>query len=267
MNEASVGHQCPECVNEGKRGQRPARTAFGGSAAGQGFVVTKVLIGINVAVAVLSLVVGGLGSVAGGGLGGLLGSSTSVTEWGAVIGSATYGNPLVEHGIAHGEWWRLITAMFLHYGLIHLLSNMYVLWILGREVERYLGPARFTALYLLAGLGGNVAAYLFAAPNSESAGASTAVFGVMAAIFVILKRLNRSVAPILPAIVINLIITFAVAGISIPGHLGGLAIGAIVTAILVWAPKANRTTVQVAGCTVVLLILIGLSIYRTMALT
>jgi hypothetical protein len=97
MNEASVGHQCPECVSEGKRSQRPARTALGGRVAGPASagVATKILIGVNVAVALLSFLVGGLGSVAGGGLGGLLGSGTTLTEWGAVIGSAVYGNPAV----------------------------------------------------------------------------------------------------------------------------------------------------------------------------
>src|SRR5438128_2738807 len=68
MNEASVGHQCPECVAEGRRSQRPARTAFGGSVAGRDAVVTKTLVGINVVVALLSFVTGGIGSVAGGGL-------------------------------------------------------------------------------------------------------------------------------------------------------------------------------------------------------
>lgn len=269
MNEASVGHQCPECVSEGKRSQRPARTALGGRVAGRASagIATKILVGINVAVALISFLVGGLGSVAGGGLGGLLGSGTTLTEWGAVIGAAAYGNPAVEHGIAHGEWYRLITAMFLHYGLLHLAMNMYALWILGRDMERYLGPARFTVLYLLAGLGGNVAAYLFSAPNAATAGASTAVFGIMAAVFVVLKRLNQSVAPILPVIVINIVFTLVVSGISVAGHFGGLAIGAIVATILAYAPKANRTLVQTAGCALVLLILIGLVIYRTATLT
>jgi len=268
MNEAAVGHQCPECVAEGRRTQRPARTAFGGRVAGRGGgVATKTLIGINVAVALVSFLLGGAGSVAGGGLGGLLGNSTSLTNWGAVIGSAFYGNPAVEHGIAHGEWYRLITAMFLHYGLLHLLLNMYALWILGRDLERVLGTLRFTGLYLLAGLGGNVAAYLFSAPNSATAGASTAVFGLMAAIFVILRRLNQSVAPILPVIVINIVFTFAVASISVAGHLGGLAVGAIVATILAYAPKANRNLVQAVGCALVLLVLVALAIYRTAALT
>ena len=267
MNEASVGHQCPECVAEGKRTQRPARTAFGGSVAGRGGIATKALIGINVGVALVSFLLGGVGSVAGGGLGGLLGTSTSLTEWGAVIGSAVYGNPAVEHGIAHGEWYRLVTAMFLHYGLLHLALNMYALWILGRDLERVLGPLRFVGLYLLAGLGGNVAAYLFSAPNSATAGASTAVFGLMAAIFVILKRLNQSVAPILPVIVINIVFTFVIASISVAGHFGGLIVGAIVAAILAYAPRSHRNLVQGVGCAVVLLALLALAVYRTMALS
>jgi membrane associated rhomboid family serine protease len=267
MNEASVGHQCPECVAEGRRSQRPARTAFGGSVAGRGNVATKALISINVVVAIVSFLTGGIGSVAGGGMGGLLGSGTSLTEWGSVIGSAVYGNPAVEHGIAHGEWYRLITAMFLHYGLLHLGLNMYALWVLGRDLERVLGPLRFTALYLLAGLGGNVAAYLFSAPNAATAGASTAVFGLMAGIFVVLRRLKLSVAPILPIIVINIVFTFTVASISVAGHLGGLVVGAIVAAILAYAPRSSRNLVQAVGCAVVLVILIALAVYRTAALT
>jgi membrane associated rhomboid family serine protease len=267
MNEASVGHQCPECVAEGRRSQRPARTAFGGSVAGRAGVATKTLIGINVAVALVSFLMGGVGSIAGGGMGGLLGTSTTLTEWGAVIGNLTFGNPPIAHGIAHGEWYRLITAMFLHYGLLHLLMNMYALWILGRDLERVLGPLRFTGLYVLAGLGGNVAAYLFSAPYAATAGASTAVFGLMAAIFVILKRLNLSVTPILPVIVINVVFTFVVAGISIAGHLGGLAVGAVVAAILAYAPKNNRNLVQGVGCAAVLVLLLVLAVYRTATLS
>jgi membrane associated rhomboid family serine protease len=268
MNEASVGHQCPECVAQGRRTQRPARTAFGGSAAGRAGTVTKVLIGINVVVMLISILSGGVEAIAGGGLGGLLGGSTPLTEWGAVLGSAVYGpvGDVVPHGIAQGEWYRLFTAMFLHYGVLHLLFNMYALWILGRELERVLGPLRFVALYLLAGLGGNVAAYLFSAPNSMTAGASTAVFGLMAGIFVVLKRLNLSVAPILPIIVINVIFSFVVSNISVAGHLGGLATGAVVAAILAYAPQHRRNLVQGVGLAAVLVILLALVVYRTAAL-
>jgi membrane associated rhomboid family serine protease len=268
MNEASVGHQCPECVAQGKRTQRPVRTAFGGSVAGRAGTTTKVLIGVNVVVMLVSILSGGANAVAGGGLGGLLGGSTPLTEWGAVLGSAVYGpaGDVAVHGIAHGEWYRLFTAMFLHYGVLHLLLNMYALWILGRDIERALGPLRFAGLYLLAGLGGNVAAYLFSAPNSMTAGASTAVFGLMAGIFVLLKRLKLSVAPILPIIVINVVFTFVISNISVAGHLGGMAVGAVVATVLAYAPQKQRNLVQGLGCGAVLVILLALAVWRTLAL-
>jgi hypothetical protein len=161
MSEASVGHQCPECVTEGRRSQRPARTAFGGGAAGRQGNVTKVLIGLNLLLMVLSIASDrGGDSMAGGGIGGLLGGRTPLTDWGSVIGYASLVPFGPVHGIAAGEVYRLITAMFLHYGVIHLLMNMWALWVLGRSLEAVLGPLRFLALYLIAGLGGNVAAYV-----------------------------------------------------------------------------------------------------------
>ena len=89
----------------------------------------------------------------------------------------------------------------------------------------------------------------------------------MAAIFVILRRLNLSVAPILPVIVINVIFTFTIANISVAGHLGGLAVGGIVAAIMAYAPQDRRALFQGAGCAAVLVFLIGLAVYRTAALT
>jgi membrane associated rhomboid family serine protease len=257
MNEASVGHQCPECVADGRRSQRPVRTAFGGSTAGRGGVVTRTLVGINVLVMVLSIATGGLGAIGGGGWGGLLGGTTPLTDKLAV-----YGNPELVAADPL-QYYRLITAMFVHFGLLHLLVNMYALWILGRDLERALGPARFTAIYLLAGLGGNVAAYWFSAPGVPTAGASTAVFGLMSTIFVILRRLKLSVAPILPTIVINVIFTLTIANISVAGHLGGLIVGAVAAAVVAYAPSANRDRVQWIGLGVVLVILIGLALART----
>lgn len=267
MNAASVGHQCPECVSDGRRTQRPARTAFGGSAAGQAGVATRVLIGINVVVMLISVATGGMTAVAGGGWGGLLGQGTPLTEWGSVIGYAAYGlgDPTL-HGVAAGEWYRLVTAMFLHYGVLHLLMNMYALWIMGRELEAVLGRLRFVGLYLLAGLGGNVAAYLFSAPNAATAGASTAVFGLMAAVFVVLKRLRRDVTPIVPIIVINVIFTFAVANISVAGHLGGLVTGAAAAVVLAYAPRERRDLVQRIGCAAIFVLLLVLAMVRTASL-
>lgn len=263
MNEASVGHQCPECVAEGRKTQRSARTAFGGSVAGRVGTVTRWLIGINVAAMILSVVSGGMGALAGGGWGGLLGNQTPLTVRGGVIALISYGPGGDLHGVAAGEWWRLITAMFLHYGVLHLLMNMYALWILGRELEASLGRVRYIGLYLLAGLGGNVASYLFD-PQSISVGASTAVFGLMAAIFVILKRLNRSVAPIAPIIVINLVFTFVISNVSVAGHLGGLIVGALAAGVLAYAPKQRRTMFQAIGCGIIVAVLVGAVIVRTL---
>jgi membrane associated rhomboid family serine protease len=267
MRDAAVGHQCPECVAEGRRTQRPARTALGGGAAGRAGYVTKTLIGLNVAMAVIVAFVGGAESLAGGAWGGLLGGSTEVHTNFGMLGYASYFEGGPPHGVAAGEYYRLFTAMFLHYGILHLLLNMWALWVLGRTLEADLGPARFAVLYLLAGLGGNVAVYLFSAANLPSAGASTAVFGLFAAVFVIFRRLGRDTSAVVPIIVINLIFTFTARNISIAGHLGGLVTGGLVGAILAYAPRANRTVIQAVGCGLVFVSLLLLVIARTTTLT
>jgi len=267
MHEAAVGHQCPECVAEGRRSQRPARTAFGGSRAGHAGYATRTLIGINVLVLILSAIVGGPKAIAGaGGWFGLMGAGTAVTRWGEVLGYAPYVQGGEVHGIAAGEWYRLITAMFLHYGVLHLLLNMVLLWQLGRYLEAQLGPIRFSALYLLAGLGGNVAAYLFTAPNQPAAGASTAIFGLVIAMIVINRRLNLDISALIPLLVINLLFTFTVPNISIAGHLGGLVVGGLVAVVLAYAPRGRRAPVQAIGCVVVLVLLIVATLLRTQAL-
>ncbi|SBT49420.1 rhomboid family intramembrane serine protease [Micromonospora auratinigra] len=263
MRDASVGHQCPECVSEGRRTVRPARTAFGGGAAGRQGYVTKTLIALNVLMMLLSIASARSGTaIAGGGLGGLLGGSTPLTDWGSVLGRAILPDGSLG-GVAEGQWYRLVTAMFLHYGVVHLLLNMWALWVLGRTLEAVLGPLRFLALYLLAGLGGNVAVYLFSAPNRPSAGASTAIFGLFAAIFVIMRRLGRDTSSIVPILVINLIFTFTVPGISIAGHLGGLVVGALAALVLAYAPRGRRNLFQAAGTAVLAVALLGLILVRT----
>ncbi|MCG5463939.1 rhomboid family intramembrane serine protease [Micromonospora sp. NPDC053740] len=267
MRDASVGHQCPECVDEGRRSVRPARTAFGGGTAGRHGYVTKALIALNVLFLLVSIASarGGDAAVGGSGFGGLMGGSTPLTEWGAVLGRA-YLSDYTLGGIAEGQWYRLVTAMFLHYGVLHLLLNMWALWILGRSLEANLGRARFAALYLIAGLGGNVAAYLFSSPRAATVGASTAVFGLFAALIIIERRLGRDISRIIPILVINLVFTLAVPGISIPGHLGGLVVGALMALVLAYAPRGRRTLVQVTGGALILLILLALVLFRTAAL-
>ncbi len=271
MNEASVGFQCPECVADGRRSQRPARTAFGGSAAGEEGYVTKVLIAVNVIMALASIVsAGNVGQFLGN---GLFGGVTPLMEWGGVWGLEVWRDQAtgavaytVPAGVADGEFYRLFTAMFLHYGVLHLLLNMWALWIFGRALEAALGPARFLALYLLAGLGGNVAAYLFQ-PEALTAGASTAVYGLFGALFVVLKRLRRDTSSLIPIIVINVLFTFVAAGrVSVAGHLGGLLIGTLVALGLAYAPREKRTLLQLSAMGATLLILGALTVVQTIAL-
>jgi membrane associated rhomboid family serine protease len=270
MNDAAVGHQCPECVAEGRRTQRAVRTTFGGSMAGVNGYVTITLIVLNVLMMLASVATSGGRGLFGGGFGGLLGVGTPLTEWGAVKGlttcefAATGVRFTIPGGVAEGEYYRLVTSMFLHYGPLHLLMNMWALWILGRTLEGVLGPVRFLVLYFVAGLGGSVAAYLFT-PASPTAGASGAIFGLFAALFVVMRRLGRDTSSVLPVLVINIAISFA-PGISLAGHLGGLVTGAIIAVALAYAPRKTRNWV-VGGTVAALVLFIGtLVVIQTIAL-
>jgi membrane associated rhomboid family serine protease len=269
MREASVGHQCPECIREGRRSQRPVRGAFGGTNIGQRGYVTFTLIAINILMLVGAAISARSGDAfaGGSGWGGALGADTPLHRWGSVLGQAIYGNPPELHGIAEGELYRLFTGMFLQFGLLHLLLNMWALWVLGRTLESVLGPARFLALYLVAGLGGNVAAYLFSPSNAQTAGASGAIFGLFAALFIVLRRMGRDTSSVVPILVINLVFTFTVSNISIAAHLGGLVVGALVAVGIAYAPKARRLLFQSGTIVAVLIVLAVLTAVRTSALT
>ncbi len=263
LNEAPVGFQCPECVAEGRRSARPTRTVFGGSTIGVHGYVTKALVGINVAVLILSTALAGGRGLFGGGLGGLLGGATQLTQDGAVQGVDVYrssSGQIVEvpAGIADGQYYRLLTSMFLHYGVIHLALNMWALWVLGRELEARLGPLRFTVLYLVAGLGGSVACYVFA-PAAQAAGASGAIYGLFAALFIVFRRLQRDTSAIITVLVLNLVLSFSVPGISISAHLGGLVTGAILGVALAYPPKKIRNMV-LAGTVAALLLLMTVAV-------
>lgn len=288
MNDAVVGHHCPDCVAEARRHQPRARTAFGGTLAGQHGHVTKALIGLNIAVAVLVIIIGGTQAAAGGGWGGLLGGTTDVHLWGGVqVGPDIYVQVVPEGllasccgGIVDGEYYRLLTSMFLHYGIFHLLLNMYALWIVGGVLEPLLGRARFLALYLISGIGGGVATYLFSQAlvidrqtgmitesGTVSAGASGAVFGLFAAFYILMRRLGRDTSVITMILVINLVLTFVIPNISIWGHLGGMATGALISLGLAYAPRQRRNAVQAAAIAAVVIALAVATVVRTLMLT
>jgi membrane associated rhomboid family serine protease len=256
MRTAAVGFQCPECVAEGRRTVPRARTAFGGSQAGQHGYVTIGLIGTNVLVALVSIAMAGAGALSGG----LIGGVTPLDVYGAVIGLASYHGQLI--GVATGEYWRLFTAMFLHFGFLHLAVNMWALWILGRHLERALGPARYLALYLIAGLGGSVAAYLVS-PNTFTAGASGAIFGLFAALFVVNRKLGLDNSGVIGLILINLSLGLFIPNISMAGHVGGLITGGLVALGFAYAPRAQRTQVQVATVVAVVVLLLVLTVTGT----
>ncbi|GGK32632.1 rhomboid family intramembrane serine protease [Pilimelia terevasa] len=249
MHAAAVGHQCPECVAQGRRTQRQGRTAFGGGPAGQRGYVTKALLATNILVMLASVLSAGGGGLLGGGFAGLGGDVTPLMAWGGVFGRDDSPESIAAHlaGIYHGEYYRLVAAMFLHFGLLHLGLNMWALWAFGRYLEAALGPIRYLALYLLAGLGGNVAAYLFA-PGALTVGASGAVFGLFGALFIVLRRLGNDTSSVLTVLGINLLFTFAIPQISKAGHIGGLVVGALAALALAYAPRRHRTLIQAGAC-------------------
>lgn len=266
MTPAAVGHHCPECVAEGRRTSRVPRTVFGGHTDGEHGSVTKALIGINVGVWLLTILVAvATGEVSGGGIGRLIayGGITDLVRWGAAVPAEVFTDGSLHGGIADGQLWRLLTAGFFHFGILHIALNMYGLWILGQHCEALLGRWRFLALYLLSGVGGATAEFLFGDPGRYAAGASGSIFGLMAALFFFFKAMDFDVRAITTLLLLNLGLGFFIANVSVLGHIGGLITGGLIGACFAFAPRGpSRTAVQVAGVSAVGLILVGLIVIR-----
>ena len=266
MRSASVGFQCPDCVKQGNVGIRQAKAAYGGTAR-ENPEVTWVLLGLNVVMFLVTL-----GSAASVGLGSdvsalferlALTPSVHCSDY-DVSGVCT----AVADGVAQGQYYRLLTAMFLHFGVIHLALNMYCLFLIGPALERALGRLRFTALYLLSGLSGSALSYALGPDNQMAAGASGAVFGLFAAFYVLQRRRGEDASQILVTIGLNLVLSFALSFIDWRGHVGGLIGGGLVAAALVYAPTgAQRTVVQAAGACGVALLVVVVVAARTLQLT
>ena len=226
MTQASVGYHCPECLKA--HGQRSPTVA-----SLRNPIATKVLIGLNVGVYVLVAVAGGAQ-----GLWELPGSELAdrlvlIGGFGSPLGNGQYVQ-VPGLGVAEGEWWRLITGGFLHAGILHLGMNMLLLWILGGMLEPVLGRLRFVALYVASLLAGSMGVMLIE-PTAATVGASGAIFGLMGAA-VALQR-SRGINPwqsgLGGLILINVLITFGVPGISVGGHPGGL-VGGLVAGLAVF---------------------------------
>jgi membrane associated rhomboid family serine protease len=242
LREASVGYQCVDCVNEGRRAVRQHTTVAGATLRTQLLVVPVMV--------VLNLVVFAFTAAQAG---NLMDNDRSrlFDDW--VLWPFAV--------VAYDEPWRLVTSGFLHYGPIHIALNMVALWILGREIEPLLGRARFLAVYLLSLLGGSAAVFLFGSIDAGTAGASGAVWGIMGAMLVAVLRLKLNVQPVLGVIAINVFISF-LPGISLLGHLGGFAAGAAATAALVYAPAQGRNRFQVIGLSAVAVVVVAAIVVR-----
>lgn len=245
MRDASVGFQCPECVKEGARTVRAVKTVAGGRPSANPGIVTKVLLGINVLAYLAQQ------------------NNPNITyRFGGFGGPNRFPyDPATLHGTATGEYYRLITEAFLHVSVLHIAFNMYLLYILGLQLEHALGRLRFAGVYLISALGGSVLSYLL---GQDGIGASGAVFGLFSATFIVAKRLRMDTSQIMFLIAFNLVFSFAVKGIGYWAHIGGLVTGAAVTAVLVFAPHGpRRNLLQGAGLVGITAVLAVLALVRT----
>jgi membrane associated rhomboid family serine protease len=234
MTPAPVGLRCPEHSGKPQGIQKvtaAATRATTGIGARRTNTLTLILIGINVAVYAVELAMGGT----------IDGVNNWIYNHGVLFANGTYqhgqvltgpvnaaippGLPVA--GVAHGEWWRLFTSPFLHYGPFHLGLNMLSLYFAGSILEQVVGRWRYLLIYLVSGLAGSAGA-LYLSPNEPTAGASGAIFGVLGALLVLERqRVIHSGGQILMWILLNLFLTFTISGISIGGHIGGLLAGVV----------------------------------------
>ena len=142
--------------------------------------------------------------------------------------------------VANGQWWLLITAGFLHGSIFHLLFNVYILWVIGSQLESIVGKINFVIIYFVSLLGGSFASYLFSPFGSYSIGASGAIFGLMGAMLVVGRKRNLDISQITTLVAINVVIGFVLSGIDWRAHLGGLAAGAFITWVLLNATSLKE---------------------------
>lgn len=245
LRSAAVGQQCVECVRQGNRGSRQAVGRFGGTVSDTP-VVTYTLVALCAAMFIVEL------------------AYNNIIDYAAMVSLAPDPTIHAVIGVAVGDWYRLLTSAFLHelpgsgLGLAHIIFNMWALIVVGPPLERALGRVRFIAVYVVSALAGSVLFYLLGQINIPAFGASGAIFGLFGAWFVLAKRLRLDVRQIVILIVLNLSLPLVVHGIAWQAHVGGLIAGSALAAAYVYAPRANRTLVQVAATIGILaLIVIG----------
>ena len=239
---AAVGFQCVDCVRE-LAGPAP-KTAYGAVARPGGRpLVTMLLIAACAAVYAL--------------------------QW-AVPGSFVYQEFAYATLLTGVEPYRMLTAAFLHAEsfILHIVVNMYTLWIFGQALEPLLGRARFLAVYLLSAVGGSVGFFLLTPPDLGGVvGASGAVFGLFGAMFVVMRQRGGDSRQLLVLIGVNAVLGFVVPQIAWQAHLGGLVTGALATAAVAYAPRGRyRALVQYGGMAVVAVLLVVATLARVSSL-
>jgi membrane associated rhomboid family serine protease len=222
MTVTPVGMRCPECASQRTEVRRIGTGLRGGAAP-----ATYALIVINVAAFVAELVGGGAASFEGGG---------------KLIQNAGLNGPAV----ADGEVWRIVTAGFLHAGPLHIALNMFALFILGTLLEPAIGTPRFLAVYFVSLLAGSFGALLLD-PHETTVGASGAIFGLMSAAFIIARHrgLEQLASQIGFYVILNLVFTFGVPGISVGGHLGGLIGGGLAALLITYSERRARRPARI----------------------
>jgi membrane associated rhomboid family serine protease len=244
MTSTPVGMRCPECAQQ----RTTVRRGAGAFASAKTPYATYALIAINV-VAFIAELGGGGGATSG-----------QLVQDGGIQGPA----------IADGDWFRIITGGFLHAGPLHLLFNMYVLYVAGTLLEPGIGTPRFLAIYFISLLSGSFGALLLD-PNSLTVGASGAIFGLMAAVLVVARGrgMEELASQFGLFIVLNLVLTFAIPNISLGGHLGGLIGGGLAALLLVGverqAPARVGTAFEIGGLVLLLALAVAGSLLAASA--
>ena len=243
QSPAAVGVHCPECMKESRQStprSRPAVVTAVRRAGRSGSpVVTYAIMALCVLVFLAELATGLLGN-------------GSIVE--AVLGYSPRLTLIAP--------WQMVTTIFVHGGFLHILFNLFSLYVLGRQLEPMVGRARFAALFFLSGIGGSVAVLLLA-PDTFVVGASGAIFGLFAAYFVIARHLGANGTQLIVIIGINLALGFFLPNIAWQAHLGGLIVGALIGLIYVKTRSVRRRTAQyllLAGVVVLLVALVALGV-------
>lgn len=271
MRDAAVGFHCVGCVREASKGSRQNRALYGGERSADPRLTSYVLIGINAIV--------WLAITATGGNRSRLAELFALRPSGFCAPGDGYAydptHPICTApgardypGFADGAWWQLITSVFTHIEIWHIVMNMLALFVLGPALEGIVGRARFLAVYVVSGLASSVLVVWASFEYGSTVGASGAIFGLLGALLVVARKARMNSQWLVQNLVIGVVIT--VVGwrfISWQGHLGGLVGGAIAAVLIAYAPRAKRSAFQWGGLGLLTLALVALAVLRAAALS